>query len=133
MRISVTSTIRHLADHACSRTAFNESDVEAARVVFHRTSEYFNLSENSSADVYMRAFWKLSKKALEGCSAQSSHFPMARASADVVATTSLVEGLMKTLNSPRCSAWDTETLKLSGLLREQALIEHMLTEPSSSG
>lgn len=51
---------------------------------------------------------------------------MARASADVVATTSLVEGLMKTLRSFNISAyrkWMTPSLK--GTLRGEGLTEYL--------
>lgn len=54
-------------------------------------------SENSSASLNTRQLSKRLKKALQGCSAQMTHFPMARASALVVATTSLVLGLTNTL------------------------------------
>ena len=47
----------------------------------------------------MRALRKFcSKKTLLGCLAQMTHLPMARASAEVVATTSLVLGFTKTLH-----------------------------------
>lgn len=48
----------------------------------------------------MRVFSKVAKNSLDGCLGQISHLPIARASADVVATTSLVDGLMKTLVPP---------------------------------
>lgn len=48
----------------------------------------------------MRVFSNVAKKALDGCSGHTSHLPIASASADVVATTSLMEGLMNTLACP---------------------------------
>ena len=48
------------------------------------------------AHLKMRQFLNWEKKRLEGWSAQMTHLPMASASAVVVATTSLVEGLMNT-------------------------------------
>ena len=49
----------------------------------------------------MRQLEKVPTKALQGCCAQMSHFPMARASMLVVATTSLVLALMNTCREAR--------------------------------
>ena len=46
--------------------------------------------------MYTKQLGKVLKKALEGWSCTSTHLPMAKASAVVVATTSLLLGLMNT-------------------------------------
>lgn len=56
---------------------------------------YCRLRENSAGLLWVRQLRKRAAKALQGCSAHSSHLPMASASRLVVATTSLVLALMK--------------------------------------
>lgn len=57
------------------------------------------------AHLKMRQFLNCEKKRLEGWSAQTTHLPMASASAVVVATTSEVEGLMNTWAGQGDGAW----------------------------
>lgn len=50
---------------------------------------------NSSLFVYVKQFGNWAKKSLDGCDGTTTNFPIPNASATVVQSTSLVEGLMK--------------------------------------
>lgn len=62
-----------------------------------QTCAYWMCCENSAVSWKTRQLSNSAKKALQGWSAQISHLPIARASALVVATTSLVLGFTRTL------------------------------------
>ena len=62
------------------------------------TSAYESFSEKSSSESYTKTFPKFSSnQVLLGCLAQITHLPIAKASALVVATTSLVLGFTNAL------------------------------------
>jgi hypothetical protein len=57
----------------------------------------FTLVTNSSEVLYVKQFGNDMKNLFDGCSAQMTNFPIARASAVAVQRTSLMLGFMKTL------------------------------------
>ena len=79
-------------------------------------------SANSSRVEYVRQFEKVEKNSFDGCRAHTTNFPMARASAVVVATTSEREGLMKNLYPCVISpAWSARPWKVRASLSRAAL------------
>ena len=93
----------------------------------------FTLAINSSEFVYVKQFRNDMKKSFDGCFAQITNFPIARASAVVVHRTSLMLGFLKTLYLKKYKQqmaasvinkkkWNTELIIFDNCLKVSCLI-----------